>query len=642
MTKKLKTNFVSAIILSSILLLQLVVLAVPAEAHEYVQLSLLLRKHPDSDMTKEDVAKIVEGMEEIIHQCRQDPSMPFLKITPIFEKMTKIPPGLEFDSKGELLDAKKKKGPDSDFSSALLWEQYQQSADQPPIYVLYVVHSILQDGRRSFAGINLIGLPIGAVADHAKAKTWVHEMGHGAGLEHIEHNWPENENLMYYPSLSERTVGGPQTQLNEDQCKKINEMIKNLAITKKSNEAQGIMYDGLLEPKSVIVAMDDPEEREQRTMPRNGHLSAFLAGYLFEPVSNGKDLTVTLYLDEGFPNENIDATYSLYLNTDNDKTTGVPIGDFLGIDKMISINVNGIYGLTSPSEFISAEILDAMTEKRLELPQVSVSKHFTADLESDEFFNSISTHISAEQLGTITPQIMFGFESYSGSILNIQEEKLVHTVNGIQPTIDAEKFTVNAGDFVTISGNDFSANSQLNVFWDGDISQSLDNVVTDSKGSFTATVQIPDDSQGDIILDVTDPKYLVGMGVFTVEKPELPPNGVPPPSQFIIISVEPSDQVGNYVLSFTKEFDSYVKVTVSASEPTQALINVNLIYQDDTIETVGLHKTIFPTGISEMIFSHNVLDKVGDARLSAEAYSDWQDKGGKEITTQVEEKVTIT
>jgi len=643
MTKKLKTNFVSAIILSSILLLQLVVLAVPAAAHEYVQISIVIRKGPgvdDDDIKKSQVNQTLKKMEDILNKCRTS-FEPFIKFTPIFKKMltdsdgkVTYPRHLEFDDQNELRDDKMV---DESWEYALNDEMLRLGkgsvSDSPPIFTFYLVHSIIST-KPNVIGVNVLGSPVGAVTPGLSPSGWVHEFGHGAGLEHDD---APRDNVMH-----EKDRGGKK--LTTEQCKKMNELIEKIGIVKKSNYQQGIIYDGTLEKQSIIVAMaGEPKDRDsEKTVPRYGFLNPFLAWYVFDPIDADKKMELTLNLEESFPRDHVEATYLIYYDTDNNKDTGFVIGDFVGIDKIITLDVSGKFPFTGSDGIIDGTIMDTATERTSELATSYVTAIFLADSgRENPLFDSITFSVSAQQLGELPEnRITAGFESYSGNVLNIIPEMTIATTNKIQPTLDTYPLVV-ADQSVKVQGTDFAPNSVVSLLWDGN-PEPMTSVSTDSVGSFTTTIDIPNVLSGDYLLDAIDEEDNVGLVVLTVEPPEpLPPNGGSPPSQFLILSVEPTDQVGNSVSSFTKEFDSYVKVTVSASEPTQALINVNLIYQDDTIETVGLHKTIFPTGISEMIFSHNVLDKFGDARLSAEAYSDWQDKGGKEITNQVEEKVTI-
>jgi len=114
-------------------------------------------------------------------------------------------------------------------------------------------------------------------------------------------------------------------------------------------------------------------------------------------------------------------------------------------------------------------------------------------------------------------------------------------------------------------------------------------------------------------------------------------------SSVSIISVEPTDQQGNTINSFSKGKIGYVKVVLLAESDTPSLVTVNLFDSEITSLGIGSFKTTLSPGQSEMVISFFIPDfsVTGSADIYADAFSDWPSKGGMPLAGEKSTMVTI-
>jgi len=110
-----------------------------------------------------------------------------------------------------------------------------------------------------------------------------------------------------------------------------------------------------------------------------------------------------------------------------------------------------------------------------------------------------------------------------------------------------------------------------------------------------------------------------------------------------IITLQPTDQQGNPVSSFSKGKLGFVKLIVSAESNTGSLITVNLFDSELTSLGIGSFKTTLSPGQSEMVLSFFIPnDSVsGSADIYANAFSDWPSLGGTPLTGESSARVSI-
>jgi len=109
-----------------------------------------------------------------------------------------------------------------------------------------------------------------------------------------------------------------------------------------------------------------------------------------------------------------------------------------------------------------------------------------------------------------------------------------------------------------------------------------------------------------------------------------------------IISIEPTDQQGNPVTTFTKNKIGFVKVVLSADNPINSLVTVNLFDSELTSLGVGSFKTQL-SGEHEIILSFFTPEfaTIGDGEIYANVFSEWPSVGGIPLTGESSSKVIL-
>jgi hypothetical protein len=109
-----------------------------------------------------------------------------------------------------------------------------------------------------------------------------------------------------------------------------------------------------------------------------------------------------------------------------------------------------------------------------------------------------------------------------------------------------------------------------------------------------------------------------------------------------VISVEPTNQQGNTVSSFTKNKLGFVKVVLSAENPINSLVTVNLFDSEFTSLGVGSFKTQL-SGNHEIILSFFIPEftNLGSGEIYANVFSEWPSEGGIPLTGESSSQVTL-
>lgn len=110
-----------------------------------------------------------------------------------------------------------------------------------------------------------------------------------------------------------------------------------------------------------------------------------------------------------------------------------------------------------------------------------------------------------------------------------------------------------------------------------------------------------------------------------------------------ILSVQPTDQQGNTVSSFSKEKLSFVKVILSSDANKESLVTVNLFDSDLTSLGIGSFKTTLSPGQSEIILSFFIPNDAvsGNANIYTNVFSDWPSQDGVPLTAEKQATVRI-
>jgi len=110
-----------------------------------------------------------------------------------------------------------------------------------------------------------------------------------------------------------------------------------------------------------------------------------------------------------------------------------------------------------------------------------------------------------------------------------------------------------------------------------------------------------------------------------------------------ILSLQPTDQQGNPVSSFSKGKLGFVKVVLSVESSVTSLVTINLFDSDLTSLGIGSFKTTLSPGQSEMVLSFFIPNDAvsGSANIYANAFSDWPSQGGIPLTGESSSRVSI-
>jgi plastocyanin len=214
----------------------------------------------------------------------------------------------------------------------------------------------------------------------------------------------------------------------------------------------------------------------------------------------------------------------------------------------------------------------------------------------------------------------------------------IPTTSGII-SVSTDNFQYSPGDLVTVKvSTSKSANVAVSV-----ISPSGDNIVsrtisTDSGGSGSLQFKLPESSQnGSYRIDSTatiSGSKVSDSTTFTVKSTL---------SRVNIVSLQPTDQQGNAVSSFTKGKLGFVKVVLSSDSNANSLVTINLFDSELTSLGIGSFKTTLGSGQSEMTLSFFIPNdaKIGNGDIYANVFSDWPSQGGVPLTGESSTQVRI-
>ena len=110
-----------------------------------------------------------------------------------------------------------------------------------------------------------------------------------------------------------------------------------------------------------------------------------------------------------------------------------------------------------------------------------------------------------------------------------------------------------------------------------------------------------------------------------------------------IASLQPTDQQGNVVSSFTKGKLGFAKIVLSSDSSASSLVTINLFDSDLTSLGIGSFKTTLSSGESEMTLSFFIPNdaEFGTGDIYANVFSDWPSQGGVPLTGESSSQVRI-
>jgi len=211
------------------------------------------------------------------------------------------------------------------------------------------------------------------------------------------------------------------------------------------------------------------------------------------------------------------------------------------------------------------------------------------------------------------------------------------TPGSISVSVDDTQYS--PGELVTVkvsaSKSTHVAISVIDPNQDSVVSRS---VSTDSRGSGSLQFKLPESSQnGTYRIDST--ATISGSKVsdstsFSVKSTAI---------RISIVSLQPTDQQGNVVSSFTKGKLGFAKIVLSSDSAASSLVTINLFDSDLTSLGIGSFKTTLSSGQSEMTLSFFIPNdaEFGTGDIYANVFSDWPSQGGVPLTGESSSQVRI-
>ena len=164
------------------------------------------------------------------------------------------------------------------------------------------------------------------------------------------------------------------------------------------------------------------------------------------------------------------------------------------------------------------------------------------------------------------------------------------------------------------------------------------SVTTDSRGDGSLQFKLPESSEnGSYRIDSTatiSGKKISDSTSFTVKSTSV---------RVSITSLQPTDQQGNVVPSFTKGKLGFAKIVLNSDSSANALVTINLFDSDLTSLGIGSFKTTLSSGESEMTLSFFIPNdaEFGNGDIYANVFSDWPSQGGVPLTGESAVQVRI-
>ena len=358
------------------------------------------------------------------------------------------------------------------------------------------------------------------------ATTWAHEIGHGLGLEG-DGNTPDSQdpsNVMYKSRVLANGQPAPSDKFTDDQCEKIRSNFSKMAPVAEVTFDQLNVTPDDTSKHSVLVSMPATDQTTGVAAEAPEYLAVQGADFLFTRYPEPQQVEILLHLMGRYPeNENISATYTVLLDTDNDEATGVSMAGYEGMNIAIVLDVQGRFPFTTDNEPLVATVRDLVTAKNIASGSGIVATREVQyyDAEDDEVVvekirDYIAIYVPLESLGELTNTIGASLISSTSSLI-AKTAKFSVVTDMDKPITTPSELLVAGGQSITLSGELFTPNSTVQVFWNNNFSESTHSTTTDSTGSFSLAFSVPKVMPGNYVVDIIDDQGEVDIVVLTVQ-----------------------------------------------------------------------------------------------------------------------------
>ena len=326
----------------------------PALAHVYLEANLSINILPGRAVTDRQLFDLVDGVNDLYAQCGN------LSFTPIeIDRLAAAPNFTALNQNNEI-----------DVNNSILF-----MAAHPHIehggFKIFLADGVRSGGRLVDGWTDrghhatYLSKQNGALGD---ATTWAHEIGHGLGLVG-DGKTPDSlnpNNVMYKSRLLDNGQPAPSDKFTDEQCETIRSNFSKMAPVAEVTVDQLHVTPDDTSKDSVLVSMPATDQATGMVAEAPDYLAVQGADFLFTRYPEPQQVAILLHLMGRYPeNENISATYTVLLDTDNDETTGVSADGYQGMNIAIVLDVQGRSPFTTGNEPLVATVRDLVTATKI-------------------------------------------------------------------------------------------------------------------------------------------------------------------------------------------------------------------------------------------------------------------------------------
>jgi hypothetical protein len=459
-------------------------------ADEIEQLKLVINIHDDSLMGKSDAQDIAKAVDDILKQCDQYGIR--MRVTPeirtgVTEVAGETIPGENVTDAQEI-----------DINKA------GEKEVKDGGYKMTVVDSFANSNTNgSTTRKNNAPMPASTVDDDMSSDTWVHELGHGLGLEHET----DTDNVMH--GVKKNRTG---TELTEDQCRELKDGFRERGAEKRCSEGQQTQGDCTPGTESVNDAAFDPTGDTPNPIV---DLEAALFTFDLDPVTPSLFTAVRVGL---FPEDPVTVTYEIGFDTDNDHATGGPVGLFPGFDYEVLVEATGTFPFVGTATASLIKLPEGVPMIPLDDPEfVHVFEHVDVvdppEVPEVEIAAEVALSIPVALLEPLANPMRVVVVAFSAPDEDVLEPEEVNTQPILGPELVLTPRTTHVGDPFDIEGSGFAASSALTLLLANEV---LEETTTLGDGTFSTLANTPPKPAGHYLVDAIDAEGNIGLEVVTI------------------------------------------------------------------------------------------------------------------------------
>jgi hypothetical protein len=354
-------------------------------------------------------------------------------------------------------------------------------------------------------GVAVIGHPVSILNDgQADGRTWAHEFCHTLGLDH--NAIPGN--LMESPRPP-----GAGTALTPEQCADIlKAMIAKGAKSAKTIEQQ------LEELWEWFRSWMFDEDTSGLTIPP--HLDLDVITHSFQVRGFGVPdqvmaVVVSLELKGLCLPGPVYPEYLVAYDTDANPLTGVPIGEFQGVERALMLQVTPLDPFQPPE--VSAHLMDLMSGQMMPVPARAVRRNTsyesTVPWPDEPLQDVLEVTLPWPMMGPVAPLMRVGASSGIMPPVDVLMPQPVPTTPPARPGLAVSHRAAAPGQLVAVQGTGWTPNSMA---WLSLNHQRLVPFPVDALGNVMGTFIAPPLPPRDYFLDVVDDEGEMNMKVFRI------------------------------------------------------------------------------------------------------------------------------